>query len=115
MLFEIIESYTNCDFEEVPESINLAGVTMENRQSLIAQLDPYTPILLVRDPYNQYDKYAIAVKTIVGDMIGWVPRQYASILSPEIDSGISWYGKIDRVLGNEETLRGVSVKLFHSC
>lgn len=113
MIFEI-ESYSNCDFEDIPECINLAGVTMENRQNIIAQLDPHTPILLIRDSFNQYDKNAIAVKTINGVMIGWIPKQYASILAPEIDNGISWYAKIDKIVGNEETLRGVSIRLFHS-
>ena len=114
MLFDIIDSYSNCDFEEIPEFINLTGVTMDNRQNVIANLDPNTPILLVRDPFNQYDKNAISVKTIDGVMIGWIPRYYASILAPEIDSGVGWFCKIDKILGSEETLRGVSVKLFHS-
>ncbi|MNC20280.1 HIRAN domain protein [compost metagenome] len=114
MLFDIIESYTNCDFVQIPECLNLAGVTIGDRQSVIAKLNAQTPIFLKRDYSNQYDKNAIAVNAIGGIQLGWIPRQYAEILAPEMDAGVNWHIEIDRVVGNEETLRGLSVKLFHS-
>jgi hypothetical protein len=105
---------TNFDFEEIPYSINLSGVTWENRQLLIKNLSVGSVVNLKRDYHNEFDKNAIAVQLADKTQIGWIPKKYAEVLAQEIDAGIEWKAKIERLLGNDETLRGVLIKLFLS-
>lgn len=103
---------TNLDFQLIPEIVNLTGVSFEDRQLIIPKLKIGEPAHLIRDPYNEYDKYAI--KVFYKDKhIGWVPRDIAFYLSQEMDAGILWSGTIKEITGNEDTLRGVIVKLFY--
>lgn len=103
---------TNFDFQCIPESINLAGVSFEDRQLIIPMLQLNDAITLVRDPHNEYDKYAIKVINNANH-IGWIPKEIAFYLSQEIDAGIKWKGIIKEITGNEDTLRGIVVKLFY--
>ena len=105
---------TNLDFEEIPYTINVAGVSWENRQELIKELKVDSEVILLRDPTNQYDKNAIAVKTKENIQIGWVPKKIAEVLAPEIDAGINWQAKVESIIGNEQQLKGVLIKLFLS-
>lgn len=115
MLGNIPEDSTNYDFEQIPEFVNLSGVTFEGRQDIIVHLTQGTSIKLVRDPFNEHDRFAIKVftrhnRSIV--QIGWIPKKLAAVLAPEIDAGINWTGKIERVIGLEHETRGILVKLF---
>lgn len=103
---------TNLDFEEIPEIVKVTGVSWDNRQELIPNLIINEEVKLIRDFNNQYDKYAIAVKTIAGNQIGWIPKNLAKILAPEIDAGIEWQATIEDILQNDQQLKGVSIKLF---
>ena len=51
---------------------------------------PGTSLVLRRDPGNAHDPNAIAVDTAGGEQLGWVPREVAAELAPEIDAGRSW-------------------------
>jgi hypothetical protein len=47
------------------------------------------PLALRRDPANEHDPNAIQV--VSGDeQIGWVPRELAAELAPELDAGRTW-------------------------
>jgi hypothetical protein len=50
---------------------------------------PGAPLELRRDPDNPHDPNAIAVHG-AGDQLGWVPREVAAELAPEIDAGRPW-------------------------
>jgi hypothetical protein len=47
------------------------------------------PLILRRDPDNAHDPNAIEVLA-GGHQIGWVPRELAAELAPEIDAGTPW-------------------------
>ena len=105
---------TNMDFEPIPQLINLSGVTFEGRQDIISQLEIGQVISLVRDPFNKWDKFAIKVFTIYNNrdiQIGWIPKNIAQILAPEIDAGVKWYGIIDKIIGGNDKNWGILVKL----
>jgi len=104
---------TNFDFPIISETVCLAGVSFEDRQLLIPNLEIGSPITLTRDPKNKHDRYAIKVFDKNNNHIGWIPKDVAFHLSQEIDAGVIWKGKIEKITGNEETLRGVVVKLYH--
>ena len=84
------------------------GVTFDNpdgtsRQSIISGMSQASKVRLRREPMNMYDVNAIAVDLqLVGDMyvqIGYIPKQYAAILSPVMDGGTrleATVGEVDK-------------------
>ena len=50
---------------------------------------PGRPLELRRDPDNEHDPNAIAVLA-GGAQVGWVPRELAAELAPELDAGSPW-------------------------
>jgi hypothetical protein len=51
---------------------------------------PGRPLELRRDPDNPHDQNAIAVYIPSGKQVGWVPRELAQELAPELDAGRAW-------------------------
>jgi hypothetical protein len=51
---------------------------------------PGSALELRRDRENEHDPNAIAVATVVGDVLGFVPRELAAELAPSIDRGEPW-------------------------
>jgi hypothetical protein len=51
---------------------------------------PGQPLELRRDPDNPHDRHAIAVHAGDAGQAGWVPREVAAELAPELDAGGSW-------------------------
>ena len=51
-------------------------------------------LVLVREPNNAYDEKAIAVKTCLGDSLGYVPRVNNLILSRLMDAGYNLYAEV---------------------
>lgn len=91
--------------------IKLAGVTYENRQSIISNLSMSDTIYIERDYFNKYDKNAIGVFTKSGDSIGWIPKELASSLASQIDEGIEFSSEISRVLGGNGFHYGIEISL----
>ena len=50
---------------------------------------PGRPLELRRDPANEHDPNAIAVHA-GGAQVGWVPRELAAELAPQLDAGRVW-------------------------
>ena len=44
----------------------------------------------MRDAANAFDANAVAVQLAGGGMLGFVPRELAAEIAPEIDAGIPW-------------------------
>jgi hypothetical protein len=51
---------------------------------------PGRPLELRRDPANEHDPNAIAVHAAGGVQVGWVPREVAAELAPQLDGGEPW-------------------------
>jgi HIRAN domain-containing protein len=51
---------------------------------------PGRPLILRRDPANPHDPNAIAVDTVDGHQVGWVPRAVAAGLAADLDAGRRW-------------------------
>jgi len=45
------------------------------------------PLVLKREPGNEYDELAIAVETMAGNRIGYVPRRYNQVYARLMDAG----------------------------
>ena len=82
--------------------LKVVGVTFVNedsgksRQSIISQLDENAAIFLQREPTNKYDKNAIRVMTLYGQ-VGYIGRDYAGILSEMMDAGRTFSAKVAEV------------------
>ena len=110
-IVNLYDEIVNPDFEELPEFVNLSGVTMQNRQSFILNLSLSESIELKRVYQNQYDKNAIGVFLKDGRQLGWIQKHHASILAPEIDCGVKWRAKLESIVGNGPLL-GVLIRLY---
>jgi len=75
----------------------IAGVTFEDRQKKVSELVKGQALMLLHDPSNVYDKNAVAVRTMDGGDLGFVPRDYNAQL---LDQGIS-FAKVLSVGQNE--------------
>ena len=53
-------------------------------------LAPGQPLVLRRDAANPYDANAIAVEAVGGEQAGFVPRELAAEIAPELDAGRPW-------------------------
>lgn len=54
------------------------------------EVSPGSALTLRREPGNEHDPNAIAVRTASGAQLGWVPREVAAQVAPEMDAGRPW-------------------------
>ncbi len=72
--------------EDLSIETRIAGVTYENRQSIIADMEKNEHVLLVREPGNPVDDNAVSVKRINGRQIGYLPREFAAKVAAKLDA-----------------------------
>jgi hypothetical protein len=79
--------------ELTARGLHVAGVAGAGRHHAAAldaaALEPGSALALRRDPGNPHDPHAIAVEA-AGEQLGWVPRELAALLAPELDAGATW-------------------------
>ena len=69
----------------------VAGAARHHGDALSSsELAPGSVLELRRDPGNEHDPNAIAVHEPGGGQVGWVPRELAEEIAPELDAGRSW-------------------------
>ena len=107
----LYECVVNPDFEDLPPVLNLSGVSLEGRQDVIKGISLDEKIELRRDYHNIYDKNAIGVFLKDNTQLGWIQKQHAAILAPEIDCGVVCKARIERIIGGSDFM-GVLIKLF---
>jgi hypothetical protein len=67
----------------------VAGAGQHHAEALeAAEVGPGARLELRRDPDNEHDANAIQVRA--GDQVGWVPRELAEELAPQLDAGRPW-------------------------
>jgi hypothetical protein len=54
------------------------------------EASPGSALTLRREPGNEHDPSAIAVRTASGAQLGWVPREVAAQVAPGLDAGRPW-------------------------
>jgi hypothetical protein len=70
---------------------SVAGAGRHHAEAIAADsAAPGRPLRLRRDPGNEHDPNAIAVDAGDGQQVGWVPRELAAELAPELDRGGEW-------------------------
>ena len=70
----------------------VAGAARHHAEALGSDaLAPGQPLVLRRDEANPHDANAIAVHPAGGgEQAGWVPRELAAEIAPDLDAGRSW-------------------------
>ncbi|MDQ3721063.1 MAG: HIRAN domain-containing protein [Actinomycetota bacterium] len=72
-------------------ALGVAGAGRHHNEALqSAGAVPGRALRLRRDPDNPHDENAIAVDELGGAQVGWVPRETAEELAPQLDAGQSW-------------------------
>jgi HIRAN domain len=70
--------------------VGVAGAGRHHAEAIESDaVAPGSPLELRRDPGNEHDPNAIAVYA-GGAQVGWVPRELAEELAPELDEGRPW-------------------------
>lgn len=72
--------------------VRVAGVSYENddgssRQEILACCKVPEILQLVRQPNHRHDRNAIQVRRQNGEMLGFIPREDACLMAPELDKG----------------------------
>lgn len=99
----------------------IVGVTFDDRQSVIAQLNGSEPLRVRREPENKFDKNAVAIDAYLGEdiwaPIGYIAKDKNSDLVRVLDGGGSVFIKIASLTGGgkdakgKEKSRGVNISL----
>lgn len=91
----------------------LVGVTFDNRQETIVQLEENEMLVLRRDPLNEYDPSAISVYVPRLDkQIGFLNKELAAALAPAIDGGEEYRVALGSITGGDGGRSyGVNVEL----
>lgn len=87
----------------------LTGVTFNNRQSNIKRLRINQELIYDREANNLYDSYAILVRNIYGDEIGYIPKDINRQMALKIDNGSFFNINVKELKGFEGSNLGVTV------
>ena len=92
------------DYYEEEESENefntkVVGVTFEGRQRYIRRMSVGEDVTLERDPSNIHDKNAIKVINKGGYQIGFISRDLAEKMAPNMDNGIKYKAEVSAITG----------------
>ncbi len=81
--------------EFLPREVEVRGIRYENREQVALQAAQGQRVDIRRDYDNLVDPNAIAV-LLGGAQIGYVPRDVAQVVAPEMDAGSDVYGVVTR-------------------
>ena len=86
---------TNDKPEKILFQTHIAGMQFHPGKDIYRELLPGTQLLLKAEPSNKYDKYAVAIHTILKKdvtttryMLGYIPGQYSRIVSILLSNNI---------------------------
>lgn len=71
-------------------------------KKLAERLDIGQELTLIREVRNEYDDFAILVKTLEDRKIGYIPRKNNEIIARLLDSGKKMIGKVKEVRFNTD-------------
>lgn len=93
----------------------IVGVTFDNRQTVIAGLQPGQPLTLQREPLNSYDGNAIKVLDDSGRMVGYLKAALAREMAGAMDAGRLFSCVVTALTGGSDCQLGVNVLIFRDC
>ena len=76
---------------------SVAGAAAHHADVLASDaVAPGAALELRRDPGNPHDEFAVALDAPGAGQAGWVPRELAAELAPELDAGRPWSARVLR-------------------
>ena len=88
----------------------VAGVTFNGVQYILPTLRAGMPLRFFREPFNKYDKNAIAIECN-GTHIGHLSAALAKDIAPLMDNGASLDGKIVKITGGNGKTYGCNIEV----
>lgn len=87
--------------------IRVAGVSHQNddgtsRQEILARCRVPEILELRRQPNHRHDRNAIQVLRKNGEMLGFIPRDEAAVMAPELDNGRRYIALLATLDGGEQ-------------
>ena len=79
----------------------VVGVTFEGRQRYVRQTSEGDRLTLERDKYNEFDYNAVKVINSSGNTIGFISKELAEKMAPQMDSGIMYTATVSAITGLE--------------
>ncbi|GAB5370396.1 hypothetical protein AAMO2058_001489300 [Amorphochlora amoebiformis] len=89
------------------EYFTVAGVSFDGRQEVLKSLLPGEVVTLEHEPNNPFDSAAVAVRTLNGTQLGYVPRG----LTQRFKQSSMSFGVVESVGANPEGLLGLRVSV----
>jgi hypothetical protein len=99
--------------------VSFANADGSKRQQIAERCRPGDPLMLVREPDNPHDPWAIAVRTQAGAQLGYIGYHLSRRLAAEMDAHRRITAEIVRVSGGGGWLffrrrRGVNLRIVIS-
>lgn len=96
----LIKKFTNID-SFLPTEVAVMGIKYNNRYVAASLAKSNQEVSLFRDYDNAVDRNAIGIRLFKKE-IGYVPRDVAQILAPEMDTGIALNAYITKINNDQE-------------
>ena len=98
------------------QEFNLAGVTFNDVQNVLENVDARDEIVLVREPENPHDSHAVSVKLKNdGTHVGYVPKRFSRAVASYLDEGIELRADVRRVVHKgKNTNYGIIIKILRA-
>lgn len=84
------------------ERFGVSWATSDACRGIVSTLDAGHPLVLLRDPGNRYDPYAVKVFTVKGRLVGYVPSYATDTIGPKLDDGYSYKAVVTRMQRTEQ-------------
>lgn len=91
-------------------TLKIAGIKYYIDDTLI--LAEEDKLILIREPNNQYDKYATAIYTMDKKKIGYIPRQNNRVFARLMDGGKLLSAKVKNVNSYHGEVTDIWVRIF---
>lgn len=77
--------------------ISVVGLSFVSDQTVFENLEIDSKVMLVREPDNKYDNYAILVTAVDGRPIGHVSAEWAVVYAPKMDAGAKYEATVKEI------------------
>lgn len=116
-MFEEAEEFVSkSDYQNIGERdsfpTKVVGVTFEERQEIVRQLQEGETLVLKRQPENPVDPNAVAVFRENEEQVGFLKKRLAKELSRYLDKGIKYKCKVSEVTGEDEKENNLGVNIL---
>lgn len=78
----------------IETEIRGAGLLGQNASMEYRALVANQPLILTREPWNPWDANAIIAKTMLLQPCGYIAKEHAAVISPEMERGILWLCRV---------------------